>query len=538
MPLDGTFCAPPPALPSLPPPTTRAHRPSTLHAQRLLWQLRTVSVRNLAASADGTPPPSTVVQVLARPPPASAAAQSPALHVYYTSEMAAVTHHPTWLVLDMEEAVPPGLPGEELCIRVFASSSCFQDDEGEGDASPAQAPRRGRIRRREQPAEGAKPLAEFSFQLSRLWCLPTNVKLAHLRLPAAPASCLLATGEGGTGLLVSHELCEALGFLSASNGDAGGNRPQDAHLLDATYLEELEEFHRHPDTATTEAMAKLQLGEASGTDHHNSNRNNSNNHANERLRADRAHVLGVLETQRLVLAEEEAALAREEAALEEETQVLQALTEWHQALDADAARTLAEIEAQEEALLQKGFLVAARQRKLLGELQAIYPIERRSGEQEYRIRGLELPADVVNSPRDEELIASALGYVSHLVLMLSKYLEVPLRYALECKSSRSLIRDATVGYAVFPLYRRGVERERFEWAVHLLRKDIQQLLCARGVRALLQQHDRGGSSGGGGGSSMHELNGAAMLQSLDALFTHELNSSSTSFSGVGSSFSM
>lgn len=70
----------------------------------------------------------------------------------------------------------------------------------------------------------------------------------------------------------------------------------------------------------------------------------------------------------------------------------------------------------------KEFLLEARQMKLLGELQSIYPIERL--EQEYAIRGLELPADIVNSTRDDEHISSALGYVCHVVFMLSKYLQV------------------------------------------------------------------------------------------------------------------
>jgi hypothetical protein len=235
-----------------------------------------------------------------------------------------------------------------------------------------------------------------------------------------------------------------------------------------------------------------------------------------------------------VLAKEEKALAEEEEGLKEEGRVLHALTQRHTSLEREAVEVEEEVMNADEVLLQKEFLVAVRQRKLVGELQRIYPIERRSGEQEYRIRGLELPADVVNTTRDDELVASALGYVCHVIMMLSKYLEVPLRYALECRSSRSLILDATVEYAVFPLYKRGVERERFEWAVYLLKKDIQQLLYARGVPGalLLGKGGVGGSGGGGGGGGGGGMlpeppYSTHILQNLQALFIHELATSST-----------
>jgi len=54
---------------------------------------------------------------------------------------------------------------------------------------------------------------------------------------------------------------------------------------------------------------------------------------------------------------------------------------------------------------------------------------------------------------------------------------------------------------VYPLYRRGVEKERFDVAVALLRADIQQLLYSRGV-------------------SFHK--DAHMLQNLQTLFHHEM----------------
>lgn len=49
--------------------------------------------------------------------------------------------------------------------------------------------------------------------------------------------------------------------------------------------------------------------------------------------------------------------------------------------------------------------------------------------------------------------------------------------------SRSLIRDAigNVAGSAFPLFKKGVEKERFEKAINWLKLDIEQLLSSRGV---------------------------------------------------------
>lgn len=69
------------------------------------------------------------------------------------------------------------------------------------------------------------------------------------------------------------------------------------------------------------------------------------------------------------------------------------------------------------------FMFEARQIRLISELQEIYPIERNNGNGEYTIRGIELN-ELSTQQRDDEGPASALGYLVHLVILLSKYLEV------------------------------------------------------------------------------------------------------------------
>ncbi len=59
--------------------------------------------------------------------------------------------------------------------------------------------------------------------------------------------------------------------------------------------------------------------------------------------------------------------------------------------------------------------------------------------------------------------------------------QIPLRYEVIYNSSRSLIRDPVVGRGgALPLYKRGVERDRFDRAIQWLQKDIEQLLMIRG----------------------------------------------------------
>lgn len=95
--------------------------------------------------------------------------------------------------------------------------------------------------------------------------------------------------------------------------------------------------------------------------------------------------------------------------------------------------------------------------------------------------------------RNDEQVSTALGYVVHLLLLVSKYLEVPLRYQLLFFASRSLIKDPVAAPlslgaggglqngVVLPLYRSGVDKQRFECALQWLRVDVEQLLQSRGA---------------------------------------------------------
>ncbi len=140
-------------------------------------------------------------------------------------------------------------------------------------------------------------------------------------------------------------------------------------------------------------------------------------------------------------------------------------------------------EAELRALLNEGirskFLLDTRQLVLVGDLQALYPIEQLASGR-YCIRGIEMPP--LDCPqKDEETLCTALGCVVHLLCLLSKYLGTPLRYQMLYFSSRSMMRDAVAGVSA-PLYRKDIEIFRFRRAIVWLRRNIEQLLGLRGLK--------------------------------------------------------
>jgi hypothetical protein len=159
------------------------------------------------------------------------------------------------------------------------------------------------------------------------------------------------------------------------------------------------------------------------------------------------------------------------------------------------SQAVTETEGRLKGLINKGiktkFLLDTRQLVLIGELQTLYPIEKvRSGgaqySNRYAIRGLEMPA--MDCPqRDEEQLTTALGFLVHLLCLLSKYMEIPMRYQMLYFSSRSMVRDAVLGQSM-PLYRKDIEAPRFRRAVQWLGRNVAQLMSARGLVLDKQAH--------------------------------------------------
>ncbi|EED22871.1 UV radiation resistance protein (UVRAG), putative [Talaromyces stipitatus ATCC 10500] len=129
-------------------------------------------------------------------------------------------------------------------------------------------------------------------------------------------------------------------------------------------------------------------------------------------------------------------------------------------------------------------------RRICEDLLTIYPIEPISDKVlAFTIAGLYLPNSRFDDI-DRESVAAALGYIGHLVYLLSFYLSVPLPYPLKPYMSSTYIQDPVssgLSRRTFPLYPVNVQY-RFEYGVFLLNKNIEVVMNRFGLRVLDIRH--------------------------------------------------
>ncbi|XP_026545239.1 UV radiation resistance-associated gene protein isoform X2 [Notechis scutatus] len=192
-----------------------------------------------------------------------------------------------------------------------------------------------------------------------------------------------------------------------------------------------------------------------------------------------------LERQKRALGREVALLHKEQSALLERGKVFE---EEHSKLllDKEPLQELRkECTAKREQFLKTNAQLTIRRRQLLSELSCIYPIDT-NDQEDYFICGVKLPNSENFQAKDDGSIAVALGYTAHLVSMISYFLQVPLRYPILHKGSRSAIKDnindkLTEKEREFPLYLKGGEKLQFDYGVFLLNKNIAQLRYQHGL---------------------------------------------------------
>jgi len=172
--------------------------------------------------------------------------------------------------------------------------------------------------------------------------------------------------------------------------------------------------------------------------------------------------------------------------------------------DDRSARVEAEIATASDDRLLSWEVLHSRRLTLCAALRDVYPIVH-NGDSVYSIRGAKLPPTKTMSAYEEEEVSTALGYALHMVALLSKILQVPLRYFPELVGSRSKLRDDVMPHlgtvSEFPLYWRGVDQKAFQSGLKVLNADVQQLCAAVGLVVSDSSH---------------------VLKTVDALFLHLL----------------
>ncbi|XP_033759540.1 uncharacterized protein LOC117341787 [Pecten maximus] len=150
-----------------------------------------------------------------------------------------------------------------------------------------------------------------------------------------------------------------------------------------------------------------------------------------------------------------------------------------------------------ESLIKENAQLWIRRKQLTGELATnVYPItESKKSEQkcDLCVCGVKLPNSEEFQSQEDMMVSVSLGYVCHMVMMLSDILDIPLRYPMIHNGSRSLIRDhihtkLSEKDREFPLFSKGKEKFQFNYGVFLLNKNISQLryYCGLGTTDLRQ----------------------------------------------------
>merc|ERR1712168_324203 len=140
-----------------------------------------------------------------------------------------------------------------------------------------------------------------------------------------------------------------------------------------------------------------------------------------------------------------------------------------------------------EMYLKINALLLVRRKQLINEISNIYPLEEifeaKTERRQHSIFGFVVPnADDISTIKsaDEEKVASGLGYTAHTLLMISQFLDMPLRFPIVHCGSRSRIQDHITKELLerdreFPLHSKGKEKFLFNYGVFLLNKNIAQL---------------------------------------------------------------
>ncbi|SPO24463.1 uncharacterized protein UTRI_03731 [Ustilago trichophora] len=214
-------------------------------------------------------------------------------------------------------------------------------------------------------------------------------------------------------------------------------------------------------------------------------------------------------------------LEEKKAALEARKNAIHASKSLFEAAEARSHKLGAQVYALRAEKANLSLHVHTQQASLLRDLEMIFPIELSDASSLlFSICGLPLPNAVASLPHmelaqeekrwkdavkrhvpattrpvfhpfDDDTVSSAFGLVAQLVVLLSTYLATPIHYPLATAGSRAVVQDGISlmsGPRAFPLYSKGMERYRYEYAAFLLNKDIEQLMNVHSVTVIDIRH--------------------------------------------------
>lgn len=176
---------------------------------------------------------------------------------------------------------------------------------------------------------------------------------------------------------------------------------------------------------------------------------------------------------------EQDALRMEQDAMKEEFEDLASECEgYHQCLE-DVEEVGSVVPEERRRVRRLGCTLSALRAHSVERVKAAYPIVL-SASNNYSICGAEL-----SFGKAEEVFSTALGYMSHVLVLLSKYFQVPLRYQLCYHASRSFAKD-NVDDVVY-LFHKTTDSAKRESAVKIIVALVEQMLAVFNVEYVVHR---------------------------------------------------
>lgn len=127
--------------------------------------------------------------------------------------------------------------------------------------------------------------------------------------------------------------------------------------------------------------------------------------------------------------------------------------------------------------------ILSRTRRMLHDIWDVYPIVEFPDGRGYSICDIHLPSSDNLDGHDETMVSVAIGYVGHLLLLLSDILDITLRFPLKYFGSKSHI-FCNRKNQLFPLYIdsfKSRDYPNFSYGMNLLNLDLVQIRTLYGL---------------------------------------------------------